>query len=125
MALTEKIAALMTQLTTLTEVLPELFKRGARKVVEEDYITVPANGVVDYDLVALLGDEVGKYNTKQAAITVLVTDTESGSPTEGYYINAEAVVTFGIKEETKVRIANRFAGAVDLYVRIEVPRSTV
>lgn len=95
-------------------------RTNAALVSEE--VTIPASVSKDYDLTVLLGVDHANYDKRSASVTVLIEETEAGSPMEGYFINSEGVVTTGIGMDGNVRVHNYQTAAVKCHVRIDVPR---
>ena len=95
-------------------------RTNAALVSEE--ATIPAESSVDYDLTTLLGENHANYDKRSASVTVLVEETEVGSPLEGYFINSEGVLTVGIDINGNVRLHNYQTTSVTCHVRIDVPR---
>ena len=85
-----------------------------------EYITVAAGGVKSYDLQTLLGPDHVAFDKKTAEICVRVKDINGSSPLYNAYANAEALVSYGIKDERTVIIANQHTAPVDLYVKVLV-----
>jgi len=85
-----------------------------------EYITVAAGGVKSYDLQTLLGTDHAAFDKKTAEICVRIKDTNGSSPLYNAYANAEALVSYGIKDERTVIIANQHTAPVDLYVKVLV-----
>lgn len=85
-----------------------------------EYITVAAGGVKSYDLQTLLGPDHAAFDKKTAEICVRVKDINGSSPLYNAYANAEALVSYGIKDERTVIIANQHTAPVDLYVKVLV-----
>lgn len=87
-------------------------------------LTLPAEDSQEYDLTTLLGEDHDTYDKLSAAVTVLVMDDTDGSPTQGFYINSEAVVTVARSPAGVVRLYNYQTTDVDCHVRIDVPIKT-
>ncbi|QTH80453.1 hypothetical protein PA10_00255 [Pseudomonas phage pPa_SNUABM_DT01] len=85
-----------------------------------EYVTVAAGGVKQYDLQTLLGAGHASFDKKTAEICVRAKDTNSASPMYQAYANAEALVSAGIKDERYVIIANQSTSALDLFVKVLV-----
>lgn len=85
-----------------------------------EYITVAAGGVKSYDLQTMLGADHAAFDKKTAEICVRIKDTNGSSPLYNAYANAEALVSYGIKDERTVIIANQHTAPVDLYVKVLV-----
>lgn len=76
----------------------------------------------NFDSKTLLTNPAG-YDLLSTRVEVMLLDTDSGSPTNGFYINPEASVTWGINTDGIVRVHNYRPDAVT--VRIQVYRPTV
>lgn len=76
----------------------------------------------NFDSKTLLVNPAG-YDLLSTRVEVMLLDTDSGSPTNGFYINPEASVTWGINTDGIVRVHNYRPDAVT--VRIQVYRPTV
>lgn len=94
--------------------------RYVGKLVVAEYLTLDGETEQTYDLSSLVSDP-DKYNLPASRIEVRVLDDETGSPTEGDYINSEAVITTGIRNETTAVLYNHQSGSLDCHVRIDVP----
>lgn len=84
--------------------------------------TIVADGTYTFDSKTLLTNPDG-YDLLSTRAEVLLLDTDTGSPTSGFYINPEASVTWGINSDGLVRVHNYRPDAVT--VRIQVYRPTV
>jgi hypothetical protein len=89
-------------------------------IAVNEYVTVAVDGVKQYDLQTLLGAGHAAFDKKTAEICVRVKETNGSSPLLNAYANAEAFVSYGIKDERYVIIANQSGGAIDLYVKVLV-----
>jgi phage-related tail fiber protein len=89
-------------------------------IVVNEYVTVAVDGVKQYDLQTLLGAGHAAFDKKTAEISVRAKDTNGSSPLLNAYANAESFISYGIKDERYVIIANQSGGAVDLYVKVLV-----
>ncbi|MNO12986.1 hypothetical protein D3C76_26060 [compost metagenome] len=85
-----------------------------------EYVTVAADGVKQYDLQTLLGAGHASFDKKTAEISVRAKDTNGASPMFNAYANPEGLVSYGIKDERYVIITNQSGGAIDLYVKVLV-----
>lgn len=92
-------------------------KAGTAIAVNE-YVTVTAGGVRQYDLQTLLGAAHTTFDKKTAEICVRAKDTNGSSPMYNAYANAEAMVSYGLKDERYVIIANQSSVALELYVKV-------
>lgn len=89
-------------------------------IAVNEYVTVVVDGVKQYDLQTLLGAGHAAFDKKTAEISVRAKETNGASPLLGAYANAEALISYGIKDERYVMIANQSGGAIDLYVKVLV-----
>jgi hypothetical protein len=89
-------------------------------IAVNEYVSVAVDGVKQYDLQTLLGAGHAAFDKKTAEICVRAKETNGSSPLLNAYANAEAFVSYGIKDERYVVIANQSGGAVDLYVKVLV-----
>lgn len=85
-----------------------------------EYVTVAVDGVKQYDLQTILGAGHASFDKKTAEISVRAKETNGASPMFNAYANAEALISYGIKDERYVLIANQSGGAIDLYVKVLV-----
>lgn len=91
---------------------------GAQSVISET-ITIAANGTKDYNLNTILGAALNAYDLKTANINVTVLDNTQGSPTQGMYINSEAVLVIGQSQNYRnIKIHN--ARDVSVSQRVDV-----
>lgn len=89
-------------------------------IAVNEYVTVATDGVKQYDLQTLLGAGHANFDKKTAEISVRAKDTNGASPMYNAYANAEALISYGIKDERYIIIANQSGGAIDLYVKVLV-----
>jgi phage-related tail fiber protein len=89
-------------------------------IAVNEYVTVAVDGVKQYDLQTLLGAGHAAFDKKTAEISVRAKDTNGSSPLLNAYANAEALISYGIKDERYVIISNQSGGAIDLYVKVLV-----
>ncbi|MNZ42266.1 hypothetical protein D3C78_598370 [compost metagenome] len=89
-------------------------------IAVNEYVTVAADGVKQYDLQTILGAGHANFDKKTAEISIRAKDTNGASPMFNAYANAEALVSYGLKDERYVMIANQSGGALDLYVKVLV-----
>lgn len=76
-----------------------------------------------YDTAATIGaTEAAKYDLTQTEIQVYVLDSEVGSPTNGYYIDAGAIAAFGFKEDGSVKVVNQHDAALSFMIRVVLYR---
>lgn len=85
-----------------------------------EYINLPAGATKEYDLLTLLGSFASDFDIKTAQVLVRFKDTNSASPMFDCYTNAEGIVSYGIRGERYVVIANQSAAAAALYVKVTV-----
>lgn len=81
-----------------------------------------AAAVWNYDIAAVLAAEAIKYDLTKTAVEVYVLDTDVGSVTNGYYIEAGAVAGIGFKEDGKVRVVNQHTDLLSFLIRVIVYR---
>ncbi len=80
----------------------------------------------DYDIVTALGaSEAAKCDLTKTEVQVFVLDTDVGSGTNGYYVDAGAVAGFGFKEDGKIRIVNQHTDTLSFMIRIILHRKTL
>lgn len=75
---------------------------------------------MQYDLQTLIGAGYENFDLITAEICVRAKDTNVASPMYNAYTNAEAVVTYGIKDERYVIVANQSNEDLELYVKVLV-----
>lgn len=90
------------------------------KVVDTDR-NIAANSSVQYNLASLLG-VMNDFLLRGTRIEVSVLDEEVGSPTEGSYVNSEAMVARGVNGNT-VTIHNYSNATAKCRIFIAVPIS--
>ncbi|MNQ78304.1 hypothetical protein D3C85_932110 [compost metagenome] len=89
-------------------------------IAVNEYVTVAVDGVKQYDLQTLLGAGHAAFDKKTAEISIRAKETNGASPMFNAYANAEALISYGLKDERYVMIANQSGGAIDLYVKVLV-----
>ena len=94
--------------------------RAQTALVVNEFITVATDSLKQYDLQTLLGAGYVNFDLKTAEISVRAKDTNASSPMFNSYANAEALVSYGIRDNRYVLIANQSGGPIDLYVKILV-----
>lgn len=94
--------------------------RAQTALTVNEFITVAADSLKQYDLQTLLGAGYVNFDLKTAEISVRAKDTNASSPMFNSYANAEALVSYGIRDNRYVLIANQSGGPIDLYVKILV-----
>lgn len=90
-------------------------------VVNETLSLVP-NTPQNYSIATLLGTEASKYLMSTVQVDVFVLDSETGSPTNGFYVDASALVSVGIKTNGSVVLVNYDTTALSVLVRIRVSK---
>ncbi len=83
--------------------------------------TLAADAALSYDLGTLLGEDVSGFDALGVSGLVRVKDTDTTSPTHGFYVNAEALVTIGVSTAGMVKIHNFSADPLELKVKIMKP----
>lgn len=81
-------------------------------------ISIAADTPRQYDLQTLMGTDFANYDIKTAEICVRVKETNPASPLNGAYANAEAYVSYGLKDNRYVIVANQSAAAIDVYIKV-------
>lgn len=77
----------------------------------------------NYDIVTVLGAvEAAKCDLTKTEVQVFVLDTDAGSPTNGYYVDASAIAGIGFKEDGKVRVVNQHVNTQSFMIRVIVYR---
>lgn len=94
--------------------------KAQTSIVVNEYVTVAADGLKQYDLQTLLGAGHASFDKKTAEICVRAKDINGASPLFNAYANAEAFISYGLKDDRYVMIANQSGGAIDLYVKVLV-----
>lgn len=67
---------------------------------------ISAGGTYTYDIKQIFPTEWGMYNFNSVNVVARILDEVSGSPTQGYFLNAEGLLSIGINAEGKIRIHN-------------------
>lgn len=93
-------------------------RRTENPAVVKAKVNIVAGGNLDYTVATLAGADAALYDPIATKVEVLVLDVDGTSPTNGYYINSEAVATVGIKEDGSIRIHNYFNTTRSFYVSI-------
>lgn len=86
-----------------------------------EQITLAAGTNKDYNLATLLGASSGTYDLRSVSITARILDTDSGSPTYNFYINAEPLITTAVNTAGLVRISNSHNASLTVFVTISKP----
>lgn len=94
-------------------------------MVVNEYVTIPADTIKQYDLQTLMGASYVNYDPKSSEIEVRVKDTFAGSPMLGVYANAEALVTYGVKDSRYIVVSNQSGISIEAYVKVLVHPKTV
>lgn len=81
-------------------------------------ITIAVDAVRQYDLQTLMGANFTSYDIKTAEIGIRVKDTNPASPLYNAYANAEAFVSYGLKDNRYVIVANQSGGPIDIYIKV-------
>lgn len=92
---------------------------GAKPAYQSTQVITPDSSF-SYDVKTLL-DTPAEWDLLSTKVEVLALDDTSGSPTEGYYINAEASVTLGINTGGLVRVHNYRDTPITVRIRIYKP----
>lgn len=92
-----------------------LTRNGAIVKIKVD---LAAGANQDYTIAGLVGADAALYDPLATLIEVKVLDSEVGSPTNGYYTNAEAAATAGVKEDGSIRIHNYMSATRSFYISI-------
>lgn len=82
-----------------------------------------AGATVDVALITLIeqmGHDVGDFDLAGTVVLARVLDNQAGSPTQGYYVNGEALLTVGVNA-TRAIVHNHHTATVPVYVRVTVP----
>lgn len=82
--------------------------------------SLPANGVQTFNLKTILGDEASKYSIADADIKVYCLDQDAESPTNGYYVSADAVIVTGFKITGEIILKNLYSQQLTCMFRIRV-----
>ncbi|MAP22274.1 MAG: hypothetical protein CL582_15195 [Alteromonadaceae bacterium] len=89
------------------------------KVVDTD-VNIGANTNIQYNLGDYVSD-VSKFDIRGARIEVTALDTETGSPTNGDYVNSEAMITKAISGGNAVKLHNYSNATAQCKVYIALP----
>lgn len=80
----------------------------------------------NYDIAAVLGAaEADKCDLTKTEVQVYVLDTDVGSPTNGYYVDAGAIAGFGFKEDGKIRVVNQHTDTLSFMIRVIIYRKPI
>lgn len=94
---------------------------AARAMVVSEKRDIVAAASVTYNLATLLGTDAVKYDLTKSQVSVSVLDTEGGSVTNGYFVDAVACAAVGWKENGNIIVANQHQATQNFYIRITVP----
>lgn len=81
-------------------------------------VTIAVDAVRQYDLQTLMAANFALYDIKTAEICVRAKDTNPASPLLGAYANAEAFVSYGLKDNRYVIVANQSGASIDVYIKV-------
>jgi hypothetical protein len=111
----------MSQSRLLTAVANYFSAIKARvKPVISEKITLPSGATKTYNL-ATLGVDLAKFDPLSARIVATVLDTDTTSPTNGYFINSEMLITVGLKDDGSVIVQNYHSAPLTVFVRCDAP----
>ena len=110
----------LTAIGTWVSEITSSVKTGAKPLVNEQ-VALTAGQTKTYNLATLIGASAGDYDLGSATIQVLVLDTDTGSATKDYFVNAETIVRVGIKPTGEVIVQNYHTAAVTARIRISYP----
>lgn len=99
--------------------LQSVNSRLGGSVVHEKF-TLASSATKTYNLASLFGS-ASEWELLTCRISVLVHDSESGSPTVNKYVNAESIISIGNNDAGEVTLYNHHTGTVSLAVTIEPP----
>lgn len=104
----------------ITEIKTEALGGTTHHLVNETH-TFGAESTKTYNLTTIMGSDASKYDLDGLVIQVLVLDNTSGSPTNRYYINSEAVIVVGVSNtNTSIILHNPRSVSVSAKIRISV-----
>lgn len=88
-------------------------------------VQIASEQVVEFDLADLIGASAGDYNLAAASVYVRLENTgATGYPNGGEWMNAEAVCVYGLTSaEDTAFVYNRDASAIDVFVKVTVPKN--
>jgi len=95
-------------------------QRVRPSVTVKETLNMTIDQVKQYDLQTLLGVNAAKYDLTNVDVEVRVKDTVTGSPTLGAFVNAQAYVVYGVKDNRYVIVANESGKAIECYVRVMI-----
>lgn len=115
--------AIATMLASMTKYFTKV-KQGSVPLVFEAPTNIAGSTTKQYDLKTLMPDHA-KYNLLSAKVSVLLLNTETASPTRGYYINSEATITIGVNATGIVLLENTSPNSANVIVRIDRPTQRI
>lgn len=110
-----------TRLNALTRRVDDLEEGNSVRYAQTR--SIPAGSSISVDMHNLVPDpdDVELFDFVGARINVMVVDNEVGSPTNGSYINSEALITKAIRGSRYLDLYNHTGQALSAAVRIELP----
>lgn len=111
----ESVSTLNIKIDALKDVLDVTYALPVN-----EYVTVASSVTKQYDLQTLLGSTYDSFDLKTAEITVRAKDTNPTSPLYNAQANAEALISYGIKDERYVLVANQSTGSLEVYIKVLV-----
>lgn len=104
----------------ITAITTEALGGTTHHLVNETH-TFAAESTKTYNLTTIMGADASQYDLNGLVVQVLVLDNAVGSPTNGYYINSEAVIVVGISSNNlSVLLQNPRSVSVSAKIRISV-----
>lgn len=91
-----------------------------RRFVVDNAGQLTAGQTATFNVATLLETDAGKYDLSKIQVEVFVKDSEVGSVTNGYWVDAVAVAAVGWKETGEVIIVNQHQATQTFYIRISV-----
>lgn len=91
---------------------------GFRNFVVNGLVNLAAGEYRDFNTAVLLGADASKYDMDRLEVQVLVLDSEVGSQTANFYIDASAVAIVGMKDDGYVRVINTHTDTLIFWVRV-------
>lgn len=109
-------------LTTFLNNATSYFTKVKRRLVPVVYETrtLAANSTAVYDLAALIPN-LAEYNALSTKVTVLVYYDDPDAAGYQYYINSDAVITYGIKPNGSVIVYNSDTVSHQVIIQIDHP----
>lgn len=93
-----------------------------RKNVIQYNGTIPVGGTQEFNVKTLMGADWASYDMTRVLIDVRVLDTDAASPTNGYFVGADAVCATGFKPTGEIRIANLYENPVNVWITVDIPK---